>query len=282
MGRDCNVGARADVPGVGKTTFAKAMANTLAGGFTSIQITPDTLPSDITGLTVYNMKSGEFEFVKGAVMNHIILADEINRTSPKTQSSLLEAMEENQVTVDGITYPLKMPFMVIATQNPVDSLGTYQLPEAQMDRFMMKLSIGYPVAEKEVVMANQYLDGSCLESLNPIINADQLVAIQEQVSKVFVHEDLIKYIVDIMNKTRKSIKISLGGSPRATLMLIRASQAYAFIQNRDFVIPEDIIKLMPYVLPHRFMVSSEGRISGMEPVQILEDIMKETRIPVLP
>lgn len=271
-----------DVPGVGKTTLAKALAKTVDCGFTRIQFTPDTLPSDITGLTVYNMKSGEFEFVKGAVMNHIILADEINRTSPKTQSSLLEAMEENQVTVDGITYPLKMPFMVIATQNPVDSLGTYQLPEAQMDRFMMKLSIGYPVAEKEVVMANQYLDGSCLESLNSIINADQLVAIQEQVSKVFVHEDLIKYIVDIMNKTRKSIKISLGGSPRATLMLIRASQAYAFIQNRDFVIPDDIIKLMPYVLPHRFMVSSEGRISGMEPVQILEDIMKETRIPVLP
>ena len=263
-----------DVPGVGKTTLAKALAKTVDCGFTRIQFTP--------GLTVYNMKSGEFEFVKGAVMNHIILADEINRTSPKTQSSLLEAMEENQVSVDGVTYPLKMPFMVIATQNPVDSLGTYQLPEAQMDRFMMKLSIGYPTADKEVVMATQFLNGSALESLDSIINADTLVAIQEQVSKVFVHEDLIKYIVEIINKTRKSIKLSLGGSPRATLMLIKASQAYAFIQNRDFVIPEDIIKLMPYVLPHRFMISSEGRISGMEPAQILEDIMKETRIPVLP
>lgn len=271
-----------DVPGVGKTTLAKALAKTVDCGFTRIQFTPDTLPSDITGLSVYNMKSGTFEFVKGAVMDNIILADEINRTSPKTQASLLEAMEEGQVTVDGITYPLENPFMVIATQNPVDSLGTYHLPEAQMDRFMMKISIGYPAAVEETFMAANILAGNVVKSLKPVITGEELVQIQNQVKKVFIQEELIQYIVEVMNKSRNTIRLTLGGSPRATLMVIHASQAYAYMKGRDYVIPEDILAVMPYTLPHRFLVSTEGRISGVDSVKILEDIIKETKVPVLP
>jgi len=271
-----------DVPGVGKTTLAKALAKTIDCGFTRIQFTPDTLPSDITGLNVYNMQSGKFEFVKGAIMDNIILADEINRTSPKTQASLLEAMQEQQVTVDQITYELKKPFMVIATQNPIDSLGTYNLPEAQMDRFMMKLSMGYPAFDEEIIMAKNLIAGNAVKDLSYVVDKETIVAMQQQVTKVFVHDDLIHYVVEIINKTRKSMKLSLGASPRATLMVIQASQAYAFVKGRDFVIPEDIIFLMPHVLPHRFLVSAEGRIGNAQPAKILEDIIKDTRIPVLP
>jgi len=270
-----------DVPGVGKTTLAKSLARTIDCGFTRIQFTPDTLPSDITGLNVYNMKKSEFEFVKGAVMNHIILGDEINRTSPKTQASLLEAMEEGQVTVDGITYPLPSPFMVIATQNPVDSLGTYQLPEAQLDRFMMKLFIGYPNPKQEKIMMNSKLSGIKDNMLEAVINKEDLLQMQAEVCKVFVHDDILEYVIEIMNRTRKSLRLSLGASPRATIMLVRAAQAYAYLNEREFVIPEDVLYLAPFVLPHRFLISQEGRISASTAQQVLSEIMKETPVPVL-
>ncbi len=271
-----------DVPGVGKTTLAKGLAKTIDCGFTRIQFTPDTLPSDITGLTVYNMQKGVFEFVEGSIMNNIILADEINRTSPKTQASLLEAMQEQQVTVDGTTYFLKKPFIVMATQNPIDNIGTYNLPEAQMDRFMMKLSIGYPSYNDEIQMSREYLSTNSMLNIDPVVSGKVVEELQQEVKQVFVHEDLLSYLLDIITKTRQSMKLSLGASPRATLMMIRASQAYAFIQGRDFVIPEDMIKLLPYVLPHRFLVSSEGRIGNINASQILSDIIKATTIPVLP
>lgn len=210
-----------DVPGLGKTTLAKALAQTIDCGFTRIQFTPDTLPSDVVGLSIYNMKSGEFQYSKGAIMNNIILADEINRTSPKTQASLLEAMEEKQVTIDGSTYQLRQPFMVIATQNPVDFLGTYNLPEAQLDRFMMKLSIGYPDINDEKNMVNKHLKQELNIKLTPVVNGDTIIKMQEEVKTVKIGQDLIQYVVKIINDTRYNSNISLGASPRATLALIR-------------------------------------------------------------
>jgi len=273
-----------DVPGVGKTTIAKELARAIQCGFQRIQFTPDTLPSDITGLSVYNMKKGEFEFVKGAIMNHIILADEINRTSPKTQASLLEAMQENQVTVDGTTYPLKNPFMVIATQNPIEHIGTYNLPEAQLDRFMMKLSIGYPNFEDEVKLLQKKEEKKQQQNFSEQgeISEQEVLAIQEEVRSVYIHDDLIQYIVDFITRTRKTLQLTLGASPRASIMVMEAAKAYAYLEGREFVIPEDILCLLPHMLPHRLLVSSEGRIQNTDPVKIVEDLMKIVKIPVLP
>ena len=273
-----------DVPGVGKTTIAKELARAIQCGFQRIQFTPDTLPSDITGLSVYNMQKGEFEFVKGAIMNHIILADEINRTSPKTQASLLEAMQENQVTVDGTTYPLKKPFMVIATQNPIEHIGTYNLPEAQLDRFMMKLSIGYPNFEDEIKLLQKKEEKKQQQNFSEQgeISEQEVLAIQEEVRSVYIHDDLIQYIVDFITRTRKTLQLTLGASPRASIMVMEAAKAYAYLEGRGFVIPEDILYLLPHMLPHRLLVSSEGRIQNTDPVKIVEDLMKIVKIPVLP
>lgn len=273
-----------DVPGVGKTTIAKELARAIQCGFQRIQFTPDTLPSDITGLSVYNMQKGEFEFVKGAIMNHIILADEINRTSPKTQASLLEAMQENQVTVDGTTYPLKKPFMVIATQNPIEHIGTYNLPEAQLDRFMMKLSIGYPNFEDEIKLLQKKEEKKQQQNFSEQgeISEQEVLAIQEEVRSVYIHDDLIQYIVDFITRTRKTLQLTLGASPRASIMVMEAAKAYAYLEGREFVIPEDILCLLPHMLPHRLLVSSEGRIQNTDPVKIVEDLMKIVKIPVLP
>lgn len=270
-----------DVPGVGKTTLAKTMAQTLNCGFTRIQFTPDTLPSDVTGLSIYNMQTGKFEYSKGAIMNQIILADEINRTSPKTQASLLEAMEEKQVTVDGITYPLAQPFMVIATQNPIDYLGTYNLPEAQLDRFMMKISIGYPHAGDEKVMAERFLSHQLVKKLEPVVDAETVVQMQKEVEKVKVNQDLISYITKIVHETRKDNNISLGASPRATLALLRAAQAYAYISGRDFCIPDDIIKLVQPVIAHRIILSPEARLSQAKTEKILKTIVTKIPVPIL-
>lgn len=269
-----------DVPGTGKTTLANAISKSIDCGFTRIQFTPDTLPGDVTGLSIYNMKTGKFEFTKGAVMNNIILADEINRTSPKTQASLLEAMEEKQVTVDGTTYPLPSPFMVIATQNPIDYLGTYNLPEAQLDRFLMKISIGYPDSVNEGKMVELHLKKNAVKELLAVTDSETVSKMQALVKEVTVHKDLIEYVVKIVNETRKSSRLSLGASPRATLAVIHASQASAFYDGRDYIIPDDILKTMPYVLSHRLILSSEARINKLTPESILQDIIERTKVPV--
>ena len=270
-----------DVPGVGKTTLAKTIAQTINCGFTRIQFTPDTLPSDITGLSIYNMQTGSFEYSKGAIMNNIILADEINRTSPKTQASLLEAMEEKQVTVDGVTYPLARPFMVIATQNPIDYLGTYNLPEAQLDRFMMKISIGYPQASEERLIADRFLNHELTQKLEPVVDGETVLKMQKEVEQVKVNQDLINYITKIIQETRKDNNIALGASPRATLALLRAAQAHAYIQNRSYCIPDDIIKLIPSVVAHRIILSPEARLSQVKVEKILKGIVSKVPVPVL-
>jgi len=270
-----------DVPGVGKTTLAKTLAQTLNCGFTRIQFTPDTLPNDVTGLSIYNMQTGKFEYSKGAIVDNIILADEINRTSPKTQASLLEAMEEKQVTVDGTTYPLPDPFMVIATQNPIDYLGTYNLPEAQLDRFMMKVSIGYPQANDEKVMANRFLKHQFVKKLEPVVDSETVLAMRKEVEEITISQELISYITKVIQETRKDNNISLGASPRATLALIRASQAQAYLSGRSYCIPDDIIKLMQPVIAHRIILSSEAKLAQMKVEKVLNIIISRIPLPVL-
>jgi MoxR-like ATPase len=266
-----------DVPGVGKTTLANAIAKTIDCGFTRIQFTPDTLPSDVTGVSIYNMQSGKFEFSKGAIMNNIILADEINRTSPKTQASLLEAMEEGQVSVDGKTYELGKPFMVIATQNPVDYIGTYNLPQAQLDRFLMKLSIGYPSMADEAIMVENYLIDKRLKTLEPVVNANTILTMQKEVRAIKVHSDLITYMIKIIDATRHNKNIILGASPRATIALTRTVQAVAYMAGRDYVIPDDIKKIAGPVLKHRLVLSPDARITDSVVTSILESI----KVPIL-
>lgn len=270
-----------DVPGVGKTTLAKTLAQTIDCGYTRIQFTPDTLPSDITGLSIYNMQTGKFEYNKGAIINNIILADEINRTSPKTQASLLEAMEERQVTVDGITYQLERPFMVIATQNPIDYLGTYNLPEAQLDRFLMKISIGYPEAGEEKQLADRFLSKELSKKLDAVVDGKTVIHMQQEVENVKVNQDLVNYITKIVQATRKDNNISLGASPRATLALLRASQARAYLEGRDYCIPDDIIKLVYPVISHRLILSPEARLSKANMEKVLKNIVAKIPVPVL-
>lgn len=270
-----------DVPGVGKTTLAKTLAQTIDCGFNRIQFTPDTLPSDVTGLSIYNMQTGKFEYSKGAIMNNIILADEINRTSPKTQASLLEAMEERQITVDGVTYPLSRPFMVIATQNPIDYLGTYNLPEAQLDRFMMKISIGYPQAGDEKVMADRFLNRQLVQKLEPVIDGETVLQMQKEVEEVKVNQDLVTYITKIVQETRRDSNISLGASPRATLALLRASQALAYLEGRNYSIPDDIMKLVLPVLAHRIILAPEARLSQTKVEKVLKALVAKVAVPVL-
>lgn len=269
-----------DVPGVGKTTLAKTIAQTINCGFTRIQFTPDTLPSDVTGLSIYNLQTGKFEYSKGAIVNNIILADEINRTSPKTQASLLEAMEEKQVTVDGVTYPIPRPFMVIATQNPVDYLGTYNLPEAQLDRFMMKISIGYPQLSDEKVMADRFLNHQLGKRLEAIVEGEDILAMQQEVENVKVKQDLITFVTKIVAETRRDSNIALGASPRATLALLRAAQAYAYVNGRNYCIPDDILKLVQPVLSHRIILSPEARLSQTKVDKVLKNIVAKIPVPV--
>ena len=270
-----------DVPGVGKTSLVSALAKSVDCSFSRIQFTPDILPSDITGFSVYNQKTGEFEYRSGAVMSQIVLADEINRTSPKTQSSLLEVMEENQVTVDSRVYKTPTPFIVFATQNPIEYLGTYQLPEAQLDRFFMKISLGYPEANEELDILNRYRSGSPLEDLRTVITSEQILAMQDQVPNIHMEKSISEYIVSISRATRENKLLALGASPRASLCLYRAAQAYAYINGRNYCLPDDVYELAVPVLSHRLTVSQEARLKKISAESIIKEILMNIKTPVI-
>lgn len=269
-----------DVPGVGKTTFALALAKSISCSFGRIQFTPDTMPADVTGVSVYQMKTGEFSYQASAVMNQVILADEINRTSPKTQASLLEAMAEREVTVDGIVHKLPAPFFVIATQNPIEFLGTYPLPEAQMDRFMMRLSVGYPDREQEIRMAARFLQGHTIEQVEAVCQAEDILAMQKEAAQITIKESVLGYMEDIIHFTRQEQRFVLGASPRAMLALVRASQAEAFLKKRDYVKPDDVKEVAEQVLLHRLVLSSEARIRKEDEGKILKSLILKAKIPV--
>ena len=269
-----------DVPGVGKTSLAGVLAKTTSCSFGRIQFTPDTLPGDVSGISVYNMKTGEFEYREGVVMNQILLADEINRTSPKTQASLLEAMAEGQVTVDGVVHVLPEPFMVIATQNPVEFLGTYPLPEAQMDRFMMRLSIGYPEREQEIRMAQAHLKGETPDSARAVCGPAEILQLREAAAAVSVSDALLDYMKDIVDLTRQEERFMLGASPRAFLALIRASQGNALLMGRDFVKPDDVKTVAMQVLLHRLALSTDARLRKEDAAAVLKSLVLQAKIPV--
>ena len=270
-----------DVPGTGKTTFAKTLAKTIGCGFSRIQFTPDTLPSDITGVSIYDMKTSTFKYMKGSVISNIILADEINRASPKTQASLLEAMEERQVTVDGNTHFLPRPFMVIATQNPIDCIGTYNLPEAQLDRFFMKLSMGYPNQEEEKKMVERFLANRQWRETEAVSDEVEICNMQDEVTKVEIHEDLIEYILKIAEASRNNVDITLGISPRATLDWVKGSQAMAYYRKRDYVIPDDVLEVFNPIIAHRVILSSEARINQSSTENVLLKLRQMVKVPIL-
>lgn len=270
-----------DVPGVGKTTLASALAGSMSCSFGRIQFTPDTLPGDIVGMSVYNMKSGEFEHRDGVVMHQILLADEINRTSPKTQASLLEAMAEGQVTVDGEKFLLPQPFMVIATQNPVEFMGTYPLPEAQMDRFMMRLSIGYPEREQEIKMAQHFLNKKTPDTIEKICGTEDVLEMKQEVEAIGINDMVLGYIEDLVTATRQEERFVLGASPRAMLALLRASRARAYIEGRAYVKPDDVKEITDAVLLHRLVLTSEAKLRKDDAAKILRSLIAKTKIPVV-
>lgn len=268
-----------DVPGVGKTTLAKSLADSLSCGFTRIQFTPDTLPSDVVGMTIYNMSTGQFDTIQGAIMNNIIMADEINRTSPKTQASLLEAMEERQVTIDGKTYELPELFMVIATENCVESSGTYVLPEAQLDRFMIRISLGYPDRDTELRMIDVQLKNSYDVSISSVAEEQDILDMRKNVENVIVSEAICGYVTDIVRKTRETEEIILGASPRAALNLIKMAQAYAFMDGRDYVIPDDVKYIAPDVLTHRMIFNASKLSKDTSEYQYVRELVDGIDIP---
>ena len=245
-----------DVPGTGKTLIAKTLAKSVDAQFSRIQFTPDLVPSDVTGIHYYNQKAGEFVLRKGPVFANIVLADEINRATPRTQSSMLECMEERQVTIDDETLKLEEPFVVIATQNPIETAGTFALPEAQLDRFMMKISMGYPDRDGELLMMNRFLSDNPAESIRPVCTKQDIIKMQDESQKVYIHPHLMEYIADIVRMTRELPEAAIGVSPRGTLTMLRAVRAYAYINSRDYVVPEDIRELAVPVLAHRIVLKS--------------------------
>ncbi len=269
-----------DVPGIGKTTLARALAASLGCSFRRIQFTPDLLPSDVTGLNWFNQKEQAFEYRPGPIMSQVVLADEINRATPRTQSSLLEAMQERQVTVDGVTRPVPRPFLVMATQNPVELEGTFPLPEAQVDRFLLRIAIGYPSEDEENAILERFRLADPLPDLQSTTNAEEIMGLQNERRQVRVEETVRNYIVRVARATRTHNEIELGASPRATLSLYQSAQAWAAIQRRDFVLPDDVKAMAPHVLTHRLMISPQAQLRGRRPEELVAAIVDTVPVPV--
>ena len=269
-----------DVPGVGKTMMVRALAKSVGAQFKRIQFTPDLLPSDVIGVSIYNPKDMQFEFRPGPIMGNIVLADEINRTSPKTQSALLEGMEEASVTIDGETMMIPKPFFVMATQNPIEYEGTYPLPEAQLDRFLLKLRMGYPSHAEEIEVLKRAERQAPIEDLTSVLSLEDLIRLQQEVKEITVDDTIKNYIVDLANRTRKDSYVYLGVSPRGSLALMKASQAYAMLQGRDYVTPDDVQYLAPFVFSHRMILRSEARYDGITPEEITDRILAKTNVPI--
>lgn len=269
-----------DVPGVGKTMMVRALAKSVGADFKRIQFTPDLLPSDVIGVSIYNPKDMEFHFRPGPIMGNIVLADEINRTSPKTQSSLLEAMEEASVTIDGVTMQIPKPFFVMATQNPIDYEGTYPLPEAQLDRFLLKIKMGYPTLKEEMEVLNRAQNTTPIDGLESVITLAELLKLQEDVKGIKVDETIRSYIVELARQTRTNPYVYLGASPRGSIALMKASQAYAMLKGREYVTPDDVQYLVKFVFGHRIMLRSEARYDGITTEEIIDRILTKTRVPV--
>lgn len=269
-----------DVPGIGKTTLARTLAVTLGCTFRRIQFTPDLLPSDVTGLNWFNQREQTFEFRAGPIISQVVLADEINRATPRTQSALLEAMQERQVTVDGVTRPLPRPFLVMATQNPVELEGTFPLPEAQVDRFLLRVALGYPTREEENAILERFKSTDPFPGLQPVTTPEEIVRLQEERSQVRIEETVRDYIVQVSRATRDHPEIELGASPRATLSLYWSAQAWAAIHGRDYVLPDDVKFMAPHVLTHRLMISPQAQLRGRQPQELVADIVDAVPVPV--
>ena len=268
-----------DVPGTGKTMLAKSVSRSLGCVFRRIQFTPDMLPSDVTGVSVFNQKTREFEFRPGPIMAQIVLTDEINRATPKTQSALLEAMEERQVTVDGVTYPMQRPFLVLATQNPIEYEGTFPLPEAQLDRFMMRISLGYPEGDDEITMLNNQQHTHPITGLEQVVSDEELIQAQKEIKEVYIDDLVKKYIVQLVKTTRKHPDVYLGASPRGSIALYKTGQARAAVLGRDFVTPDDIKALAMETLSHRLIISPSARIKNVDPRTVIQEILDSTPVP---